>query len=165
MAGVISRCMTPRSCVGQPVGTLSGDLDRVINGQRSFPLQPSPEQRPLHVGHDVVKKSPGFARVVERKDVGVGQTGDGVDLTEEALGADGVGHLGSEHLESQLAVVLRVRGQEDGGHAAGAQLPDERVAVAEVGFEAGPEIGRGRWLLPIGERSYAHKIGLGEVRS
>ena len=57
------------------------------------------------------------------------QIGGGRDLAEEALGPEGVGQLGAEHLHGDLAPVLEVVGEIDRGHAARAKLAVEAVAV------------------------------------
>ena len=44
--------------------------------------------------------------------------------------------LGAQHLERDLAVVAQVVGQVDGGHAAGAELALDPVAVGEGGGQA-----------------------------
>ena len=59
----------------------------------------------------------------------------GLDLAQEALGADDGGELGAEDLDRDLAVVLQVLGEVDRGHAALADLPLDAVAVAEGGGE------------------------------
>ena len=61
--------------------------------------------------------------------------GDGLDLAQEALGADDGGQLGAEDLDGHLAVVLEVLGEIDGGHAALAQLALDAVAVGEGGTQ------------------------------
>ena len=51
------------------------------------------------------------------------------------------GEFGVEDLDGDLAVVLEVVGEVDGGHAALAELALEAVAVGEGGGEAGDGIG------------------------
>ena len=72
------------------------------------------------------------------------QVGGGLDLGEEALGADDGGELGPQHLDRDLAVVLEVVGEVDRGHAALAQLALKAVAVGEGGGEAGENVGHFR---------------------
>ena len=59
------------------------------------------------------------------------QVGDGLDLAQEALGADHGGEIGSQHLDGDLATVPEVVGEIDGGHAPLAELPLDTVAVGE----------------------------------
>ena len=46
------------------------------------------------------------------------EAGGGLDLAQEALGAERGGELGAEDLDGDLAVVLEIFGEIDGGHAA-----------------------------------------------
>ena len=61
------------------------------------------------------------------------QVGGGLDLGEEALGADDGGELGAQDLDGDLAVVLEVLGEVHRGHAARAELALDPVAVGECG--------------------------------
>ena len=53
------------------------------------------------------------------------------DFHHEALGAKHGGQLRLEHLDRDLAVVLEVVREIDGGHAASPELALERLAVGE----------------------------------
>ena len=59
------------------------------------------------------------------------EVGGGLDLAEEALGAERRRQLGPQHLDGDLAVVLEVLGEIDRGHAALAELALDAVAIAE----------------------------------
>ena len=61
----------------------------------------------------------------------MGEPGGEPDLALEALGAECGGELGAEDLDGDVAVVLEVVGEVDGGHAALAQLALEAVAGGE----------------------------------
>ena len=50
------------------------------------------------------------------------QVGGDPDLRQEPLGAEDGGELGAEDFDGDLAVVLQVVGEVDGGHAAAAEL-------------------------------------------
>ena len=69
------------------------------------------------------------------------EVGGGLDLAQEALGADDGGQFGPEHLDGDLAVVLEVLGQVDGGHAALPELPLEAVAIRQGFGQAGEDVG------------------------
>ena len=56
-----------------------------------------------------------------------------LDLPQEPSGAERGGELGPQHLDRDLAVVLEVLGEIDGGHAALAELALDAVAVGEGG--------------------------------
>ena len=70
------------------------------------------------------------------------QIGRGLDLGQESLRANDRGQLRAQHLERHLAVVLEVLRQVDGGHATGAHLVLDGVAVGQSCGQA-IEIGHG----------------------
>ena len=98
-------------------------------------MEPVPRRLPLDERHHVEQERVGLPGVVQRQDVRVLQVGGGLDLGEEAVGADHRGELGLEHLESDLPVMAEVLGQVHRGHAALAQLALNAVAVGEGGGE------------------------------
>ena len=59
------------------------------------------------------------------------EIGGDLDLGEEAVAADDGGQLGVQDLDGDLAAVLQVLGEVDGGHAALAELAVEAIAVGE----------------------------------
>ena len=65
------------------------------------------------------------------------EVGGDLDLGEEAVAADDGGELGVEDLDGDLAAVLQVLGEVDGGHAALAQLALETIAVGQGSLEPG----------------------------
>ncbi len=60
----------------------------------------------------------------------------GLDFMDETLGAEHGGEFGAQDLYGDLALVLEVLGEVDGGHPAFAEAAFEPVAVGEGGFEA-----------------------------
>ena len=62
--------------------------------------------------------------------------GGGLDLLDETIGAEDRGQLRLQDLERDVAVVLLVARQVDGGHAAFAELTLDRVAAREGGVQA-----------------------------
>ena len=64
------------------------------------------------------------------------EPGGDLDLGQEPLDAEHGAELGAEHLERDLAVVLEVGGEVDRGHAAGAELALDPVALLQRGGEA-----------------------------
>ena len=69
------------------------------------------------------------------------EVGGELDLGQEPLGADDGGELRAQQLERDLAVVLEVLREVDGGHAAGADLTFDPVAVGEGYLEPVLELG------------------------
>ena len=53
------------------------------------------------------------------------------DLAEETIGAECGAEVGVEDLDGDVAVMPEVEREEDGGHAAGADLAIDAIAVAE----------------------------------
>ena len=74
--------------VGQRVGDLARDLQRVLHRELGLARQAVPQRLALDVGHDVVEEAVGLARVVQRQDVGMAQVGRDLDLAQEPLGAE-----------------------------------------------------------------------------
>ncbi len=64
------------------------------------------------------------------------ELGGGGDLLDEAVGAQDGRKLRLQDLDGHLALMLEVRGQIHGGHAALPQLPLDPVAVREGGGQA-----------------------------
>ncbi|MFV2074208.1 MAG: hypothetical protein ACC742_16395 [Thermoanaerobaculales bacterium] len=59
------------------------------------------------------------------------QVGRRLDLGQEALGTDHPRQLGLEDLDGDLAVVLQVFREVDGGHAARTDLLVDGIAILE----------------------------------
>ena len=60
----------------------------------------------------------------------------GLDLAEKAFAANHRAEFGMQDLDGDLAGVLEVFGEVDGGHAALAELPLDAIAVGKGGSEA-----------------------------
>jgi hypothetical protein len=88
--------------------------------------------------------------------------GGGLDLLHEAVGAEHGGQLGPEDLEGDLAVVLQVRAEIDGGHAALAELALDAVAVGEGSLEAFGDLAQGA---PPCSIAHGARCALGVFRS
>ncbi len=67
----------------------------------------------------------------------------GLDLHHEPVGAQHRGQLGPQHLECDLAIVLEIGGEVDGGHPALPQLPLDAVAIGQDGSESLRSVGQG----------------------
>ncbi len=114
-----------------------GDAQGFVHGKLLLPADAVGQRLALDVGHHVEEEAVGLTGVEEGKDVGVLQVRGGLDLGEEALGADDRGQFGLEDLDGDLSVVLDVLGQVHRGHAAFAELPLDPVAIGQRGFQAG----------------------------
>jgi hypothetical protein len=110
---------------------LGGQPHRVADGELFLAREPVAERLSVDVRHDVVGRAVGLAGIDEPEDVRVLQGGDGLDLTEEPLGADHGGQLGLQDLDGDVAVMLEVFGQIDRGHPTLPELPLDAVAVGK----------------------------------
>ena len=90
-----------------------------------------PQRLSFDVGHYVIQQTGGFARIVQRQDVGVVEPGRELDFPEKALGAEGGGDLGAQDLDSDGAAVPEIAREVHGGHPPVPQLALEGVAVGQ----------------------------------
>ncbi len=122
--------------VPQGGGDISGDTERLLNGELFLPRQPVAQRFACHVRHDVEQKPVRFTGVVQRQDVGMIQPGGDLHLTQKPIGPEGRRHLRAEHLDRHPTVMLDVVREIDGGHAAAPQLSLDDIAAGEGGVEA-----------------------------
>jgi hypothetical protein len=113
-----------------------GNMDRLVDFELALEVQAGAQRLPFDVRHHVIEKRVRFAGVEERQDVRVLKRRGGLDLGDEALGADHGGELGSQHLHRDLAPVLQIVGEVYRGHAARAELRVQLVAVGERAAKA-----------------------------
>ena len=81
----------------------------------------------MHVEQEAV----GHTAIEQRQDVRMLQRRRGLDFHNEALAAEHSGAFGLVHLDRDLAIVLQVFGEINGGHTTGAEFTVEAVAVGE----------------------------------
>src|SRR5439155_1690887 len=108
--------------IAQGARHLPGNPHGFLDGQLRFAVQPVPQRFALQVGHHIVEKPVGLAGVVQGEDMGMGEAGRDLDLTEEALGPESGRQLGPEHLDGHGAAVFQVLSQVHRCHAAVAEL-------------------------------------------
>jgi hypothetical protein len=114
------------------LGDGQGDADSFGLAQALL-LQALAQGLALEVFEDEVGGAICLADLVDRDDVGVVEAGRGAGLEEEpADGVLGFQALFLDDLDSDLAAEVGIAGEEDVGHAAGAQGADDAVVV-EVG--------------------------------
>ena len=119
--------------VGQRVGDLAGELERLGDRQAALAIQPLPEAFAPDVGHDVVEAvqrlvRPQDTRVVELEDMRVIELRQNRDLPAEPSRVGGGGQLRPKQLERDRAVELPVVRQVHGRDRAPAKLPLDRIA-------------------------------------
>jgi hypothetical protein len=73
--------------------------------------------------------------------MGMLQAGGELDLTQETIGAEGLGQLRMEHLERHGTFVAEIVRQVHHGHAATAELALDAVAVCQSRLKAIQDIG------------------------
>ena len=112
---------------------LPGDRQRLVQAELVLAVELVAERLAPDVREDVVEEAFFGARVDQGEDVRVVEPGGDLDLGQEPLDAEDRAELGAEHLERDFAVVLEIGGEEDGGHAAGAELALDPVALLERG--------------------------------
>ncbi len=93
----------------QRVGDLASDTERIVDGKLLLALEPVAERFAVDERHHVEHGAVDGARVEEREDVRVLQIRGGLDLRQEAVGADDGGELVPEHLDRDVAIVLQSR--------------------------------------------------------
>ncbi len=69
------------------------------------------------------------------------ESGGEMDLSGEALRAEGGGELGVKHFDRDRPVVPEVAAEPDGGHPAAAELALEGIAVSQAIAEQGHRLG------------------------
>ena len=121
--------------VAEGVGYFENDLDCVLDRKLRFAIESVAQRLAFHEGHDIEEQPCGVARVEHAEDVRVLQLGSGPDLALEAVAADRRRQFGMKDLDGNLAVVLQVPCQVDGGHAAGAELALDVVSARELGAQ------------------------------
>jgi len=119
--------------VGERVGHLATDLERVLERQLLLTLQPVAQGLPFDEGHDVEERAVGLAGVEQRKDVRMGELRRDLDLAQEPVRTHRGGQFGAQDLERDVAVVSEIFGEVDRGHPALAQLALDGVAVGKGG--------------------------------
>ena len=129
-SGLMSRCTRSCWCAWPSArGDLPGQPQRLVERQLRLALQPGPQRLARDIRHHVVEEVAGRARIEQRHDVRMIQPRRDLDLAQEALAADRRGNLRLQDLDRDLPPVLDVVGQVDGGHAAGADLGLDAVAI------------------------------------
>jgi hypothetical protein len=124
----MSRWITPwRWCRSD----LGGDEERVVDRKLGLALEPCAKRLPFDVGHDVEHRALDGAGIEQRENVRMLQLGGGFDLPEEPPDSDAHRELVMHDLDRDLAIVAHVLGEIHVGHAAGADLPLEDIAVGQ----------------------------------
>src|SRR6266404_2521705 len=104
---------------------------RFFDWKLSLAFEAFPQRLSLDIRHYVIEESFRFARVEQRKDVGVIQSRCKLDLTEKTIGAKRRRELRVKHLERNHAVVLDVLREVYCRHSAAAELSVDGVEISK----------------------------------
>ncbi len=115
---------------------LGRDAERVVDGKLLFSIQPVAQRFALDVRHDVEDGAVHLTRVEQRQDVRVLEVRSRADLGEKPLSPDDRCQLGAQDFDGDAAVVPAVVGEINGGHAAGAELAVDAIAIRQLGRQA-----------------------------
>ncbi len=114
----------------------------LLHRQRPIALQTVPQRLSGDIRHDVIQEAACVARVVQRQDVGVLQTGGDLDLAQKALRAHRHGQLWAQHFERDGSIMFQVTGEIHRGHSAMAEFAVDRVAPMQRGLQTGEQVGQ-----------------------
>ena len=104
--------------VGQGVADFADDVEGFVNRQLAVSCEPIAKRFSFDVRHDVEQQPRSLTAVEQGQDVRVLERRGGLDLDPKPVGADDGRQLRPQYLERDLAVVLEVAGEVDGGHPA-----------------------------------------------
>ena len=121
--------------VFQGRSNLFGNTECLLNTELLLVREATAQGVTLDVRRYIVDEPGCLARVMQREDVGVVQTGRNGDLAEKPLGSYGGGNLRLEHLDGDLAVVLEVLGEIHGRHPSGANRALDAIPVRQGGVD------------------------------
>jgi hypothetical protein len=132
--------------VGVPegIGELPCDFPHVLERKLLLSIQALSQALALDIGHHVVEQAIGFARVMQREDVRMGEVRSDLDLSQEAIAPEALGDVRPQHLERDPPAVPQVARQVDNSPTAVTDLPLDDVAALEGSTEAVGEVGQSR---------------------
>ena len=120
----------------EPGTNLMRDAKRVVDGEPLLAIQSVSQRAAGNERRHIVQRAAGFAGVDERNDVRMRQARSDADLAQESLLADRGAELLPQNLYRNLAPVLPLLGQMNGGHATRAEESFYRVAIGERCLES-----------------------------
>ena len=127
---------TQRVRRAEGIGDLAGNLYGIFKRQLPFALQTTAQRLARHVRHHVEQQSVGRAAVEQRQDVRVLQLGRGANLAQKAFDAERFTEVGVQHFDGDVALVLEIVREVDGGHTSGTELALDAIAVGKRRREA-----------------------------
>ena len=118
-------------CEVQRSSDLTRDSQYFAQG-KSLSIHAPAERLTLDEWHDVVQRTVRLTGVMNRDDVGVGQSGDGLNFLEKPLGAECCGDIRVKNLDGDASAMPWVERAIDCGHPAAANLVLYGIPVTEV---------------------------------
>src|SRR6185503_17063759 len=126
--------------VVERVGGLARDAKRIVDRKLIFTPEPLAQGLALDIRHGEPEVPACLARIKDTQDVWMLEPGGQANLAQEPVRTESGGELRMENLEGDGPVVPEIARQEDGGHAAAAELMLDRVAAGQGGRERRLEI-------------------------
>ena len=116
------------------------DFAREANGFRNrellHALEVCAQRLPTNNGHHVVQEPVHLTAVEEGKDVRMQKLRSRLDLAQESLATERRAEIGMQRLDGDVAIVLEIVREIDGGHAARAELTLDAVDGGKCRREA-----------------------------
>ena len=149
--------------VVERAGDFARDAHRLRNWQLFFALETRTQRFAGHEWHHVVQQAVGLTTVEQRQNVRMLQARGGADLGQEPFAAERGAQIGVQHLDRDVAVVLEIVREIDGGHATGAEFAENVITVGEGGGEPLGWCGHGieQWK----DKRQARKPTIGKLRA
>ncbi len=120
-----------RVSIAQRVGDFARDAQGVGDRKLLLAVEAIAQRLALHQRHHVVQEVARAAGIVERQDVRMPKIRRRFDFAEKTLRANHGAELRQKHLDRDLALVLQVFGEVDGGHATLPELALDAVAALQ----------------------------------
>jgi hypothetical protein len=113
------------------VGDFRRYLERLIDGQRTFGLDPLGNRRTIHEGHHIIWEPIYLARVEDGQDVRVLQRCRDSYLAREALAADDAREVGAQQLERDPVSMSKIACKVDCRHSTTPKLTLDCIAAVD----------------------------------
>ena len=119
--------------VVQRIRDFAGQSHRIGDWKMGFAIQPVTKRFALRDRHHVIEVAVGFPGIIERKNVGMMQSGGETDFSQKASRSHSSGELLANDLERHLAVMPQIFREVHGGHPARAELALDAVPIGQSG--------------------------------
>ena len=117
-------------------GYFTRNTGRLGNRQLAFAVKSRAQCLAGHERHHVVQQSVRDTAVEQRENVRMLQARRGANFAQEPFAAERGTEIGMQHLYRDITIVLEIVREVHGGHASGAELAVEAVAVGQRSGES-----------------------------